>query len=48
VQYAITVKNPKGISKGIKQIVVDGKIISGDHLPLAAKGSKLVVEVELG
>lgn len=32
--YAITVKNPKHVSKGVKEITVDGKTISGSILPV--------------
>jgi cellobiose phosphorylase len=45
--YQIKVKNPEYVSKGIKQIKVDGQKISGQILPVLKKG-KCQVEVEMG
>ena len=42
-------KNPKGKSKGVKSLVVDGKKIAGNVIPLPTDGRTAVkVEVTLG
>ena len=43
--YKIKVTNPQHVSKGIKKLMVNGKEISGNIIPLAASGSKNIVEV---
>jgi len=45
--YDIHVSNPNGVSKGVEQIKVNGKIIDGQTLPVFESG-KYRVEVELG
>ena len=46
--YAITVKNPDHVSKGVKKIVVDGKEIEGTTLPVFDDGKEHTVEVTMG
>ncbi len=46
--YQIKVTNPKGLSKGIKTLKVDGKEIAGNVLPLAPAGATVRVEAEIG
>lgn len=46
--YAVTVKNPDHVSKGIKKVVVDGKEISGNVLPVFNDGKEHNVEVIMG
>jgi cellobiose phosphorylase len=49
VTYTIAVKNPQGRSKGVKSLVVDGRKIAGNVIPLATDGRTAVaVEVTLG
>ena len=49
VTYTIEVKNPHGISKGVKSLVVDGRKISGNLLTAATDGrTEVKVEVTLG
>jgi len=49
VTYTIEVKNPKGVSKGVKTLVVDGKKVKGNLVPIPADGrTKVKVEVTLG
>ena len=49
VTYTIKVSNPKGRSKGVKSLVVDGQRIPGNHVPLPKDGRKEVsVAVVLG
>lgn len=45
-EYDITVKNPDGINKGVKQITVDGNPISGNIV--AHSSGKHIVEVVMG
>lgn len=49
--YFITVRNPKHVSKGVKQMTVDGKEISGNTIPAPKHSSGTKehhVEIELG
>ncbi len=46
--YDITVTNPKGISKGVTRMKVDGREITGNVLPLAPAGTTVKVEIEPG
>jgi cellobiose phosphorylase len=49
VTYTIAVKNPKGKSKGVKSLLVDGKKIAGNVIPLPVPGTTAVkIEVTLG
>jgi len=49
VTYTITVRNPQGKSKGVRSLVVDGKRVPGNVIPLPAAGTTVVtVEVTLG
>jgi cellobiose phosphorylase len=49
VTYTIEVKNPRGVSKGVKSLVVDGQRIAGNLLTPATDGrTKVKVEVTLG
>lgn len=45
--YTITVNNPKGVSKGVKVLTLDGKEISGNKVPILNDGKNHSVEVEL-
>jgi len=45
--YEIHVKNPRGVSKGIKSITIDGREIVGNILPILP-GKKHVVKVVMG
>ncbi len=47
--YNIRVKNPNHVERGVKSIIVNGKSVDRSApLPLAAAGSKVDVDVELG
>lgn len=46
--YKIKISNPNHVSKGIKKLILNGKEISGNIIPIAAKGSENVVEVIMG
>jgi cellobiose phosphorylase len=45
--YHITVKNPNGRSKGVKKLLVNGKAIQGNVVPLDISGKEVLVEVSL-
>ncbi|MCQ2534709.1 MAG: glycosyl transferase, partial [Clostridia bacterium] len=45
--YNITVKNPNHICKGVKSMVVDGKEVAGNIIPVSNDGTH-EVEVTLG
>ena len=44
-EYHITVKNPSGNQKGVKQITVDGTPISGTIIPCSEGKHEVVVEM---
>ncbi len=46
--YNIEVKNPKGISRGVKEIFLDGKILDSNILPLPESAKTYNVEVIMG
>ena len=45
--YDITVRNPRGTSKGIRSLTVDGKKIEGNVAPTAPEGATVTVEAEI-
>jgi len=47
-QYNIVVKNPNHVSKGVKQIIVNGSPIEGNVVPILEKGKTHNVEVIMG
>ncbi len=47
-KYKISVKNPDGVSKGIKSILCDGVRLSGNVLPVFEPGTEHEVVVTLG
>ena len=47
-EYQIKIKNPKGISKGVKQLLVNGRKIPGNLIPSFPKGSQNKIEVTIG
>jgi cellobiose phosphorylase len=38
--YVIQIKNPKGKQRGVKKLLVDGKVIAGNVLPIRPPRSK--------
>ena len=44
----IRVENPASVSKGVRQLRLDGKVISGNRVPVTALRDGLVVEITLG
>ncbi|HVZ79348.1 MAG TPA: glycosyl transferase [bacterium] len=48
VEYQVHVTNPKGISKGVKSLKVDGQKVEGNIIPPATGKKTVKVEVTLG
>jgi len=48
VKYNIIVKNPDGISKGVKHLTVNDKLIEGNLIPFKKKDKEVKVNVVLG
>jgi cellobiose phosphorylase len=46
--YTITIKNPDGVSRGVKQITLDGEKLSDNTLPIFEPGTEHEVNVILG
>ncbi|HTY11452.1 MAG TPA: glycosyl transferase [Bacteroidota bacterium] len=46
--YNLTVSNPKGVSKGIRKLTLDGKTVEGNLLPVINDGKEHAVEAEMG
>lgn len=46
--YEIHVKNPEGVARGVRQVLLDGRIISGNVLPAFGDGRLHSVEVVMG
>jgi cellobiose phosphorylase len=46
--YEIDVRNPHGVSKGVRQIRVDGQAIAGNVIPIQKEGQTVRVDVEMG
>ncbi len=47
-EYKIKISNTAHVSKGIKKVIVNGKEVAGDVIPVAEPGSKNTVEVMMG
>ncbi len=48
VKYYITVKNPDGVSKGVKHLLINGKSIKGNLVPYNKEDKEVEVTVILG
>lgn len=46
--FVITVKNPSHVSKGVKQVTLDGKVLESNIIPAVKDGGRHEVVVELG
>ena len=46
--YKITVQNPQHVSKGVREILIDGKKLDGNILPVFGDGKSHNVEVVMG
>ena len=43
--YMISVENPDGVNRGVKQVVLDGAVLPGDEIPLVDDGKEHAVRV---
>jgi len=46
--YQLEIKNPDHVSKGVKQIIVNGETLSSNVIPLLEKGKNHIVEIIMG
>jgi cellobiose phosphorylase len=46
--YHIEVRNPNGVSKGVKQLTVDGQPVAGNIIPVQSQGATVSVSVVMG
>jgi cellobiose phosphorylase len=46
--YRIAVRNPHSVSRGVKEIRVDGSVIKGQTVPFAREGTEANIEVTMG
>lgn len=46
--YDIEVRNPDGVTKGVRAVSVDGRVVSGNLIPPQPAGATVRVEVVLG
>jgi cellobiose phosphorylase len=46
--YEIECLNPRGLSRGVRKMIVDGQHVAGSVIPLAPSGATVRVRVELG
>ena len=45
--FQIRVDNPSGVNRGVKEIMLDGKVLNGKEIPLLDDGSEHQVNVLL-
>ena len=48
VRYHIAVQNPDGVSKGVKQLLINGKLIKGNLVPYTPENKEVEVTAVLG
>ena len=46
--YAINVTNPDGVTSGVREVEVDGAVVTGDEIALRDDGAEHVVRVTMG
>ena len=46
--YQMEIKNPDHVSKGVKQITVNGETLNSNIIPLLEKGKNHIVEIIMG
>lgn len=47
-RYEIAVEKPKGICRGVREVIVDGKPAEGNLIPAAPEGAEVRVQVRMG
>lgn len=48
VTYLLDIKNPDHVSKGVKEIIIDGEKLDSKLIPLLEKGKDYKVEIIMG
>jgi cellobiose phosphorylase len=46
--FQIRVDNPSGVNRGVKEIMLDGKVLSGKEIPLLDDGGQHQVNILMG
>ena len=46
--FQIRVDNPSGVNQGVKQVILDGKLLGGNEIPLLSDGGRHQVSVIMG
>jgi len=46
--YQIHVENPEGVNRGVKQMTLDGEVLSDGEIPLLSDGRRHQVRVWMG
>jgi cyclic beta-1,2-glucan synthetase len=46
--YLISVENPDGVNQGVQRVVLDGKTLTNNHIPLSNDGKPHAVQVLMG
>ena len=46
--YQIRVENQSGLSRGVGQVTLDGKVLPGNEIPLLSDGRQHQVQVLMG
>jgi cyclic beta-1,2-glucan synthetase len=46
--YHIYVDNPEGVNQGVVQVLVDGKVLPDNNIPLSVDGQKHEVHILMG
>jgi len=46
--YQIRVENQSGLSRGVRQVTLDGKVLPGNEIPLLSDGRQHQVQVLMG
>jgi cellobiose phosphorylase len=46
--YQISVRNPQGVNRRVKQVTLDGEVLSSTEIPLLRDGKTHQVKVEMG
>jgi cyclic beta-1,2-glucan synthetase len=46
--YDIRIENPHGVSRGIRQVLLDGNLLPGSQIPLLDDGRTHLVSVVMG
>ncbi len=48
IKYLIEVRNPNGVNKGVKEVYIDGELVTDKTIDLTKKGNSHQVLVVMG